>query len=158
MLKKLVIAAALASATSVAMADSVGCGLGSIIFNGQSGLVPQVLAVTTNGTWGNQTFGITSGTLGCETNGVVHSSAKLGMYTGSNIDQIARDMSVGHGESLNVLADLMGIKDADRAHFFDTAKANFGKIFAPANQTAGDVLASLRQVMKSDTVLAPYAA
>jgi hypothetical protein len=62
---------ALALATPVALAqqdetaNSTGCGLGTIIFEGQKGIAPQVLAVTTNGTSGNQTFGITSGTLGC---------------------------------------------------------------------------------------------
>ena len=46
--------------------NSVGWGLGSQIFDGQSGVAPQVLAVTTNGTLGNQTFGISSGTSGCK--------------------------------------------------------------------------------------------
>jgi hypothetical protein len=35
-----------------------GWRLGSIIFKGQDALLFQVLAVTTNGTFGNQTFGI----------------------------------------------------------------------------------------------------
>jgi hypothetical protein len=79
------------------------------------------------------------------------------MYTGSNQEQIARDMSVGHGESLNVMADIMGIKDADKAHFFAVTKASFGQIFAPANQTTAQILASLHQVMAADSTLAHYA-
>ena len=101
-MKKLLAIALLAS-SGMAMADNdVGCGLGTILFEGKSGVVPKVLAVTTNGTYGNQTFGITSGTLGCKTEGVITSRARLGMFMGTNSERLARDMSVGQGEALNV--------------------------------------------------------
>lgn len=158
MMKKLLAVALLAGSASVAMADQdVGCGLGTMIFAGQAGLIPKVLAATTNGTFGNQTFGITTGTLGCQQNGVISSRARLSMYTGSNIEHVARDMSVGHGESLNVLADLMGIKDQDKATFFQATKSHFGQIFAPENQTAGQVLDALNKVMSEDATLSHYA-
>ncbi|PTQ89499.1 DUF3015 family protein [Agitococcus lubricus] len=157
-MKKLLAIALLAS-SSVAMADDdVGCGLGTILFEGKSGVVPKVLAATTNGTYWNQTFGITSGTLGCKTDGVITSRARLSMFMGTNADRLARDMSVGQGESLNVLADLMGVKEQDKAHFFHTAQANFSVIFADSHKTAGDVLAALQQVMAKDSKLAAYSA
>ena len=58
-IRKEVLAAALFTiGSSSAMAANVGsCGWGSKVFDGQSGMGPQVLAVTTNGTSGNQTFG-----------------------------------------------------------------------------------------------------
>lgn len=158
MMKKLLAIALLAGSSSIALADQdAGCGLGTMIFAGQSGPVFKSLAVTTNGTFGNQTFGITTGTLGCETNGTITSRARLSMFTGSNLEHLARDMSVGHGETLNVLADLMGVKAADKAHFFQTTQTNFGTIFAPQNETAGQVLAALEKVMSDDATLAPYA-
>ncbi|MCB1659827.1 MAG: DUF3015 domain-containing protein [Pseudomonadales bacterium] len=157
MMKKLLTVALLAS-SSVVMADQdVGCGLGTMVWAGQSGLIPKILAATTNGTSGNQTFGITTGTLGCESDGVISSRARLGMFMGTNSERLARDMSVGKGESLDVLANLLNIKAEDKATFFEVSKANFGKIFAPQNQTAGDVLAALQQVMKQDQKLAVYA-
>lgn len=159
MMKKLLAVAVLATGANVAMADQdVGCGLGTMVWAGQSGVIPKILAVTTNGTSANQLFGITSGTLGCKSDGVIDSRAKLSMYMGTNAERLARDMSVGHGESLNVLADLMGVQAEHKAAFFQAAKANFGKIFAPENQTAGQVLSSLRDVMAKDAVLASYAA
>jgi hypothetical protein len=159
MMKKLLAIALLAGTAGVAMADdNVGCGLGSMIWAGQSGPIFKAFAATTNGTSGNQTFGITTGTLGCESNGAITSKAKLGMYTGSNTESLARDMSVGHGESLNVLADLMGIKEQDKAHFFSVTKTNFGRIFAPQNQSTGQILDALHQVMTEDSTLAHYAA
>lgn len=146
----------LASAGAYAGQNNVGCGLGSMVFDGQSGVFPQVLAATTNGTSGNQTFGITSGTLGCTQDGTVSSAAKMAMFTGANMDRLAQDMSAGEGESLESLAALMGIQDADKARFFSVAKENFAKIFPSEQTTAEHVLVSLGEVMKSDDVLRQY--
>jgi hypothetical protein len=137
--------------------DDAGCGLGSILFEGKSGAAPKILAATTNGTYGNQTFGITSGTLGCQSDGVISSNARLSMFMGTNSERLARDMSVGQGESLNVLADLMGVKEQDKALFFKTTQQHFSVIFSDQNQKAGDVLAALQHVMKQDSTLAVYA-
>ena len=157
MMKKLLAVAVLSTSASVAMADQdIGCGLGTMIMAGQSGPIFKVLGATTNGTFGNQTFGITTGTLGCQSSGAITSRARLGMFTGSNIDNLARDMSVGRGETLNVLADLMGVPEAQKDHFFQTTKTNFGKIFAPQNETAGQILAALEQVMSQDATLVAY--
>lgn len=149
--------AGMGSMSTVALADQdVGCGVGTILWAGQSGLVPKVLAATTNGSTGNQTFGISTGTLGCQQSGVITSRVRLTMYTGSNIEKLARDMSVGQGESLNVLADLMGVPATDKPAFFQATRAHFGTIFAPENVTAGQVLDALNGVMAADSTLAVY--
>ena len=106
-MKKLLAVALLASSSCVMADQDVGCGLGTMVWAGQSGLAPKILAATTNGTSANQTFGITSGTLGCQADGVISSRARLSMFMGTNSERLARDMSVGQGEALNVLADLM---------------------------------------------------
>ena len=156
-MKKILAVALLSGMSAVSFADQdVGCGLGTVLWAGQSGLVPKVLAATTNGTLGNQTFGISTGTLGCQQNGVITSRVRLTMYTGANIEKLARDMSVGQGESLNVLADLMGVQQAARPAFFQAARDNFGSIFAPQNETAGQVLDALNAVMSQDARLAGY--
>ena len=100
--------AALTAGVAQAAQENTGCGLGTMVFDGQKGIVPQVLAVTTNGTLWNQTFGITSGTLGCTQDGVVKSYAKLEMFTGANLAGLAGDMAVGQGENLESLAALKG--------------------------------------------------
>ena len=43
----------------------IGCGPGTKIWDGQTGVAPKALGATTNGSFGLQTFGITFGTLGC---------------------------------------------------------------------------------------------
>lgn len=157
-MKKLIATSVLvfASASAYAAQNNVGCGLGSMVFDGKSGVVNQVLAATTNGTSGNQTFGISSGTLGCTQDGTVSSTAKLSMFTGSNMDRLAQDMSSGQGESLESLAALLEIQEADKARFFAVTKENFAKIFPSEQTTAEDVIAGLSQVMADDEVLRQY--
>lgn len=155
-MKKIVIAAlaTLAAASSMAAQNNVGsCGWGSKLFEGQSGVAPQVLAATTNGTSGNQTFAITSGTSGCTQDGVVSSQWKTAMYIDGNRVALARDAAAGQGESLNVLAEVMGVKAADRAAFAATIKANFATVFANEQ-----VAANLKSVLASNAQLAGYAA
>ncbi|MFW2078864.1 DUF3015 family protein [Acinetobacter sp. ULE_I010] len=155
MLKKIVLAAVLAAGSSVAMADpDVGCGVGSQVWAGQSGKIPKILAATTNGIFTNQLLGITFGTLGCSGNGKV--TAQVVTFTNENTESLARDMAVGQGESLNVLASLLNVKDADKAHFFAVAKSNFSHIYSTNNQNSLQVLASLQEVMAKDTVLKAY--
>ncbi len=152
------LALALSSGTAFAQQNNVGCGLGSMVFDGQSGIAPQVLAATTNGTSGNQTFGITSGTLGCTQDGTVSSTVKLSMFTGSNMDKLAADMSKGQGEALETLADLMGVESADKAAFFAATHDNFDKVFTSSNVTAEEVIANLNKVLAADAELSRYAA
>ncbi|WP_174492999.1 DUF3015 family protein [Acinetobacter sp. Marseille-Q1623] len=155
MLKKIALAAILATGSVSAFADSdVGCGLGSQVWEGQSGKIPKILAATTNGLFANQLFGITFGTLGCNGTGAV--TAQAVTFTHENAESLARDMAVGEGESLNVLAELLNIKAEDKARFFAVSKQNFSKIYSAENVSSVEVLASLQSVMSQDEVLKAY--
>src|SRR5262245_61167540 len=69
--------AAVAFAVSQARAQTpgaygqAGCGLGSMLFGKDNSKLMQVLAATTNGIGGNQSFAIPSGTSNCTEAGVV---------------------------------------------------------------------------------------
>ena len=136
--------------------NNVGCGWGSMVFDGKTDKTSQVLAATTNGTLGNQTFGITSNTAGCSKNGVVKSYAAVSTFMTANIDKVAHDMAIGQGESIDTLANLMGMEDSHKTHFFKTAKANFDRIFSNETATSEEVLNSLAAIMAEDKVLAQY--
>jgi hypothetical protein len=155
-MKKIVIAAlvTVAAASAMAQQNNVGsCGWGSKVFAGQSGIAPQILAATTNGTSGNQTFAITSGTSGCTQDGVVSSNWKTAMFIDGNRVALARDAAAGQGESLATLADVMGVKAADRELFAATIKSNFAAVFA------NDAVATnLKAVLAANTQLSGYAA
>lgn len=158
-MKKLLIAVAIALPASAMAAgeNNIGnCGWGSKLFDGQSGIAPQVLGATTNGTFGNQTFAITSGTSGCTQDGAVKSNWKTALFIDGNKEMLARDMSVGSGETLDSLAHLMGVESQDRDAFNRVAKENLWKIFA-ADSTA-DIMANFRQVLAANEQLARYTA
>jgi Protein of unknown function (DUF3015) len=156
---KLVAVAALALAPMVASADNAaGCGLGTQIMEGKSGIAFHVLAATTNGTLGNQTFGMTSGTLGCKADGAVTASAELKAFASANLDQLSVEMASGEGEALTALASLYGIEAADRDAFYGLTKANYGTIVGSDDVTAGEMLASLQALMAHDSRLARYVA
>jgi hypothetical protein len=158
-MKKTLLTVTLLAPLTAAMANppnSVGCGLGSQIFDQKSGVAYQVLAVTTNGTLGNQTFGISSGTSGCDPDGTVVASARVPMFVGANLDSLAHDIAMGQGESLESLATVMGISESDKAGFFALTRENYAVIFPSANVTAAAVLNSIYAVMARDEQLAQY--
>jgi hypothetical protein len=160
MKKKIAIAALMTLAPmSMAMAagpNSVGCGVGTIIWNGQSGVAPQVLAATTNGTLGNQTFGISTGTLGCAQNGTVSNPVRVSMFIDTNLDKLAADMAVGQGETLDSMANLMGVTEADKPAFFQTTKEHFAEIISSERVSTADLMASLKNVLAANDALAQY--
>ena len=159
MTKRIILVSALALLPSISFAvDNVGgCGWGSKLMAGNQGIAPQVLAITTNGTFGNQTFAITSGTSGCTQNGVVSSNWKTAMFIDSNMNKLARDMSVGQGEALDSLASLLGVSSSDKEVFSNAVKSNFGTIFSSADITSQEVAANLKNVLSSSSVLSTYA-
>jgi len=78
---------------------NTGCGLGSMVFEGQNGLMSQTAAATTNGIFGNQTFGITSGTLNCERYKDFAYNEKVDTFVAQNMDNLARDIARGQGST-----------------------------------------------------------
>src|ERR1700730_5797759 len=110
MRKAICMAAVLLSAGSVWAAPygSAGCGLGSVLFGNQPGFV-QVIAATTNDFLGNQTFGITTGTLNC---GAAATAAGAKVFIDANREALAKDMARGSGETIVTLTSLTGCKDS----------------------------------------------
>lgn len=128
--------------------DSTGCGLGSMAWRGQSGILPQVAAVTTNGTFGTQTFGITFGTSGCDPNGrVTGGTQKMVLaFLENNLEQFAMDAAAGQGETLTTLA---GIMDMDEKTVAEKTYQNFAVLFPNENVDAVDVTLKFYQIMKA---------
>ncbi|CAM5181825.1 DUF3015 family protein [Alishewanella longhuensis] len=158
-MKKLFAVAALAMLpfSNVVLADSdIGCGVGTMIFDGKQGKVFKVLGATTNGTSGNQTFGITFGTLGCDGTGTINSAQKLTLFIDGNLDNLARDIARGEGETLATLSEVWGIQAADKVAFNQLAKQNFAQVFQSENVTSQEVFANLNTLVSQDQALAAY--
>ncbi|MBI1398220.1 MAG: DUF3015 domain-containing protein [Betaproteobacteria bacterium] len=144
---------------SAAGGDNVGaCGPGSRLFEGQSGIAPQVLAVTTNNFAGINTFAMSSGTSGCSQDGMVKSSWKTAAFIEGNKDRLARDMSRGAGETLDALAQLLGIPEQDKARFAEVTRRNVGRIFPSERASTDEIRSGLRAALGADDMLSTYGA
>jgi hypothetical protein len=128
---------------------SAGCGVGSLIFGDQPGMV-QVLAATTNGILGNQTFGITTGTLNCGEAAVGAGGAKL--FIEANKEALAKDASRGSGETITTLSHLAGCKDASAVGA--TLQKNFAQVFPAQDASTEVVTHNVLSTLKSEKALA----
>jgi hypothetical protein len=126
---------------------NTGCGLGSIVMQGNDGLVFQVLAATTNGTFGNQTFGMTSGTSNCEKPSRFVSIERINNYVADNMDNLANDIAKGDGEYLNTLAVLMEVPEGSRTGFYSTLQSNFSRIYPSTDVSSVDVVRNIQALM-----------
>lgn len=131
-MKKIIIAAAVAVsfAGAVFAADygSAGCGLGSLAFKQND--MTQVLAATTNGSFGTQTFGMTFGTSGCNNDGLVKVSMARESFIEANYKDISRDAARGSGEYVTNLARLYGYTAETTGKFARLLQQNHAAIFA----------------------------
>jgi hypothetical protein len=120
-----------------------GCGLGSILFESNDGLMSQTAAATTNGLLGNQTFGISSGTLECDQPAQFYGSEMLHRFVAENMDSLAKDIARGQGESLDTLAVLMNVPAENRTTFYSKLQAQFNHIFTSPQLTEPEVLQNI---------------
>ncbi|MCA9754876.1 MAG: DUF3015 family protein [Candidatus Eisenbacteria bacterium] len=127
--------------------SNTGCGLGSIMFKEKDGLLSNVCAVTFNGFFGNQTFGITSGTLECSKPASFVSNEKLNKFVRENMDNLAVDISKGNGEYLMTLAVLMDTPAEERDGLYAKLQANFSNIYTSDQVTHEDVLGNIERLV-----------
>jgi Protein of unknown function (DUF3015) len=128
---------------------SAGCGLGSMIFGDQKGMI-QVLASTTNGTLGTQTFGITSGTSNCGEAGFSSSATRT--FIEGNREALAKDAARGSGETITTLAAVAGCKDAKAVGA--TLQKRFTQLFPGEKTKASEVSQNVINELRADGALA----
>lgn len=144
-MKKLMLAAVMMLGTQAfAGYGAAGCGLGSVLFEGKNDKISQILAATTNGTSGNQTFGITTGTLNCDTGRLRISRTT---FIEANKFALANDIARGEGETLAAVSTLYGCQNVSSVS--SSMKADYAKIFDSANPTAEAIDAKISGYMKA---------
>jgi Protein of unknown function (DUF3015) len=126
-----------------------GCGLGSMIFGDQQGAI-QILAATTNGTVGSQTFGISSGTSNC----VESSSTKQGTrnFIEGNREALTKDAARGSGETITTLSAMAGCKDAKAVGA--ALQRRFAQLFPGEKTPVEQVSESVIKELRADSSLA----
>ncbi|MGE4510956.1 MAG: DUF3015 family protein [Sulfurimonadaceae bacterium] len=139
-MKKIVVSAlavlALGTSAFAGVNSQTGCGLGSMIIKDDSTAIMLALQATTN-TSASQTFGITSGTSNCKkTKFVMNERAEE--FVASNMDTLAKEIAMGHGETLDTLAELLEVED--KTTFAAALQDNYTAIYSSQKVEMSDVL------------------
>lgn len=134
-----------------------GCGLGKLAwsdFKNQKNIAPQVMMATTNGTFGSNTFGISSGTSGCTNDGQVWAEQKTSVFAAINFENLSQDMAQGRGEHLTSLATLMGVPAEQQPAFFAMAQERYTTLVQNGEANSVALIKALNDAMASHPVLA----
>jgi hypothetical protein len=130
--------------------QNVGCGLGTLLFknNADNSTILQTFQATTNGFYGNQTFGVTTGTSDCVQPKNFVSNERLNEFMVANMDNLARDIAQGRGETLDAFAELMGVPADKRPEFYAQLQNGFTRIFTSSNVQMASVMDNISTVSK----------
>jgi hypothetical protein len=146
-MKKIILSAvavlAFTTAATATVNNQTGCGFGSQIIKDNSTAIMLAFQATTNGTSGSQTFGISSGTSGCKKT-KLSMNERAAEFVASNMDQLAKEVAVGHGESIDTLAELLEVED--KAAFAAAMQTNYNAIYTSQNAEMADVLDNISTV------------
>ncbi|MDL2286671.1 DUF3015 domain-containing protein [Desulfococcaceae bacterium OttesenSCG-928-F15] len=137
-----------APAFSAVNKENCGCGLGTLMMQDMEGTLWEVFAVTTNGTFGNGTFGISSGTLGCEKPANFAMRERLDIFVADNMDSLAVDIAAGKGETLDTLAELAELDESRQGVFFTALQSNFDEIYPNGDVTSTEVVDKITIVLE----------
>ncbi|HTP03956.1 MAG TPA: DUF3015 family protein [Nitrospirota bacterium] len=147
-----VVSSAFAAAASGTARQNVGCGLGTMLFqnNADQSSLLQAFQATTNGTFGTQTFGLTSGTSECKQPVKFVSNERMNEFVVANMDNLAKDIAMGHGETLDAFADLMQVPSDKRPEFYKKLQSSFAKIFTSEDVVLANVVDNVATVSSSN--------
>lgn len=130
-----------------------GCGLGAMLFGKDNSTGMQILAATTNGTFGSQTFGITSGTSNCSQGGVIKAEREQAAFAEVNFQDLKANMAAGGGEFLSSLATLLGCEESSKKVLAQMSQEKFEKLVPSTSTTPIEMLVSLKQEIKVSPTL-----
>jgi hypothetical protein len=120
-----------------------GCGLGSMLFGNQKGPV-QILAATTNGTSGSQTFGMSTGTSNCSS---VFGKSTVDFIEANKIS-LTNDVARGSGETISSLSVMFGCQDSK--NFGSELQNNYKTIFT--KDSAADINNAIIETIKKSNI------
>ena len=137
------------STTSYAatVAQDCGCGLGKEAIGEKEGLGWNLLGTFLNSLSGNQTFAMSTGTLGCSEPTKFVVNERMDIFVADNMDNLAVDIATGNGENLDALMEIAQISGADKTKARTALQANFDTIYPAANVEHTDVAQSIRGVL-----------
>jgi hypothetical protein len=129
---------------------TAGCGLGSLAFGDQKGMI-QIVAATVNDILVPQTSAITTGTSNCTEDGVALIDRERALFAEANFDVIKQEIAMGQGENVAVLASLYGCDGTSVGSFGSAVQASYGTIGKSAS--APEMLDAIDGVVRSNAAL-----
>jgi hypothetical protein len=129
---------------------NTGCGLGTMLFqnNADNKILLQAFQATTNGSFGAQTFGITTGTSECQQPKDFVSNDKASEFMVANMDNLAKDIAQGRGETLDAFAELLGVPSDKRPEFYRSLQSGFTRIYTSHEVQMATVMDNIVTVSK----------
>jgi hypothetical protein len=137
-----------------------GCGLGKIAWQNYPNAKTkgaQIMMATTNGSFGTQTFGMSTGTMGCSDDGRWWAEQKATMFAELNTEALAQEMAQGSGEHLASMATLLGVPSQQHGAFFAMAQARYAALSSVGDLSAAAMVKTLNEGISADPSLAKTA-
>jgi hypothetical protein len=137
------------SAMAASAQQNTGCGLGAVLIGDKASdsLIGQLAMTFLNAISGNQTFGITSGTSECKMPSKIVQDERVKEFVVANLDNLAKDIASGKGETLDTLADLMSVSSDQRTVVYAKLQTNFDAIFTSTDVEATQVLDRMMMIV-----------
>ncbi len=140
-----------AGVANAAPYGTAGCGLGSVLLGDEPGAV-QILASTLNFIVGNQTFGITTGTLGCGEASLKGIKGSTKIYIEGNREVLAKDIARGQGDTIVGLSAIAGCQDT--AQVGTLLQSKYEVIFPAAQASSDHVTDAIIDALRAEPSLA----
>jgi len=128
--------------------EKAGCGLGWQVTKKRT-----MIATTTRGTTNgfvHPSYGMTSGTIGCEQHSFAQEDRPAAAYVASNQEQLKMEMAEGRGEYLSAFARTLGCSDADLGAFGQMTQKNYESI---VDDSSENMLKNVKREMQKDSKL-----
>ena len=131
-------------------AGTDGCGLGWQVYQKKT-----MLGTTIRGTTNAvvpPTFGMTSGTMGCDQHQLAKNDVDAARYAFNNQEPLSIEMAQGEGEYLAAFAKTLGCDDSVQGEFAKMTQENYAAI-AGNNASAIEMLQNVKAQVKKNAAL-----
>ncbi len=132
------------SANASTTQDSVGCGIGTMIFQNSNGLLWSLFALTTNTTTFN-TVSMTFGIINCPAGASVR--GRIASFIEFNKPELAIEIAQGKGDHLAALVEMYGVQESNRVAAITALKFNQISIFS--HQTADEIQVEMDKTLQA---------
>ena len=139
MLAKIALVLSLLPLVSFAEDTVDSCGLGWEVMEDKTLLGTSVRATTNY--FVPPSFGMTSGTMGCDKHEIASKDMEKAKYAVTNFETLKLEMAAGQGETLDAFAQVMG---CESQNFSKMTEDNFNQIYSSSETSAVEMFKNVQ--------------